>query len=120
MVGIEKTFQSQSVVRTKSNLSRSENLGSFLSMKVHIIDMLLTKYVYKYINVRNDMACVLILVSMLLRSDDEGGCTHIGCSGSNGFILVVNRNRLFLFEFKIISHRLRFKVKHWLTRSGKK
>ena len=52
--------------------------------------------------------------------DDEGSCTHIGCSGSNGFILVVNRNRLFLFEFKIISRRLRFKVKHCLTRSRKK
>ena len=56
MVGIEKTFQSQNVVRTKIDLSRSENLGSFLSMEVHIIDMLLTKYVY--IKVRNDMACV--------------------------------------------------------------
>ena len=116
MVVIEKMFQSQNVVRTKSNLSRSENLGSFLTMKVYIIDMLLTKYVC----IRNDMICVLFRVSMLLRSDDEGGCTHIGCSGSNGFMLVVNRNRLFLFEFKIISQRLRFKVKLCLTRSGKK
>ena len=47
--------------------------------------------------------CTISCLYVITLVENDEGCTHIGCSGSNGFILVVNRNRLFLFEFRIIN-----------------